>query len=198
MEQFNNQSTHVKHTAKLSKGFTLLEIMVTVAIAGILSAIALPSFNDFLVRMRVDNEVIEIQRLLLTARNTAINTGLSITVCPLTVTNTCQIPPNWAGRIGVIQLSAIIPINPINDVLIKEKSAIKLGDQLQFAFPSVTYNLTGQLLNNTVGTFSYCPQNKSIYSRGVTVALSGRSSLSNDNNRDGHDQDRAGVNITCP
>lgn len=35
------------------KGFTLMEIMVTVAIVGILTAVALPTYNDYILRGRL-------------------------------------------------------------------------------------------------------------------------------------------------
>ena len=179
------------------QGFTLIEAMVTIAIVAILSAIALPSMSSFLVKMRVDNEVIEVQRLLLTARNTAINSGQSAALCPLAANDTCQNTTNWTGRIGVIKLD---PLN--GDELIKEKSPIKSGDSLIFAFSNVTYNPAGQLgfFNGNSSTFSYCPEGKPDYSRAVVVTISGRSSLSTDNNGDGKDQDRQNNNIStnCP
>ncbi|HCM48086.1 MAG TPA: pilus assembly protein [Colwellia sp.] len=177
--------TQLKHKVL---GFTLIEVLVTIAIAGIAFSIAIPGLNSFTLQMRVDNEVSEIQRLLMTTRNAAINSGAQVSLCPLAADDTCADNNNWAERIGVIT----------NDGLIKEREAISYNDKLQFPSKVVTYSPSGQLANNSDGRFSYCPQGNNEYSRAVTLSLSGRTYLSVDINGDGRDQDRNNNNnIKC-
>ena len=109
---------------KFIEGFTIAELLIGIAIIGILTAIAGPSLGQFMVQSRVDNEVSEIHRLLLAARNSAINSGKNVTICPLSGT-TCT--TNWQNEISVFINSDNTLANnsnyvSANEELIKVKS----------------------------------------------------------------------------
>lgn len=65
----------------LAFGFTLVELMVTVVIAVILAAIAIPDLSDFVTREMVRTEAEALATTLTAARNEAIRSDSVITVC---------------------------------------------------------------------------------------------------------------------
>ena len=62
-------------------GFTLIELMVTLAIAAVLAMLAAPSIRDFIVRSQMTNLGNEFNASILKARNEAVNRNTCVTVC---------------------------------------------------------------------------------------------------------------------
>ena len=72
--------------ASKPRGFTLIEMLVVMAIAAILAALAAPSVRDFLVRNTMNGIASEFQAGVLRARNEAVNRNICTTMCMSTTT----------------------------------------------------------------------------------------------------------------
>lgn len=72
-----------QHTvsSRRARGFTLIEMMVAVAVLGVLLAIAGPTFSDIIRNNRTAAEANELVGALTIARNEAAKRGLPITLC---------------------------------------------------------------------------------------------------------------------
>lgn len=64
-----------------TKGFTVIEAVVTVALIGVLAAIALPSFREFIAARSVSAHVSDFSATLRLARTEAIKRGTNVVVC---------------------------------------------------------------------------------------------------------------------
>lgn len=78
------------HQATQQKGFTLIELMVVIAIMAILLALAVPNMSKFLAQWRQASAVTAFSGSLRQARSEAIKSSRIVTMCPAnTAQNAC-------------------------------------------------------------------------------------------------------------
>lgn len=78
-----------------SRGFTLIEAMVVIAIASILMALAAPSFRTMTQKFRAEKQVGALNGDLQFARSEAIKQGMPVTICASTNGTTCTKSNVW-------------------------------------------------------------------------------------------------------
>ncbi|CAN5275047.1 hypothetical protein BH10PSE16_BH10PSE16_28100 [soil metagenome] len=81
-----------------SRGFTLLELMVTLAIAAILATLAAPALQDIIIKSRLSGVGNQFTGHILRARNEAISRNTCTIMCLSTTTDT-TITTNSSGKV---------------------------------------------------------------------------------------------------
>ena len=96
---------------QVQKGFTLIELMIVVAIIGILAAVALPAYQDYTVRARVSELI-----LAASSAKTALSEGMQTTgswsatwMSSITISATGLIAAATVGTTGQIIVSGTAP-----------------------------------------------------------------------------------------
>ena len=158
------------------KGFTLVELMVTIAIAAILLIIAAPSLNNLYQATRAEMATKKLHQLIQFARSQAVSTEQNVTICHLE-NNACN--DNWSDGITVfIDLNANnrldaedIELEHID--IINDKDEIKVNARGRFQF-----NANGRVGRG--GTVAYCPEDyENVPSKQIVISGPGRISSRN-------------------
>ncbi|WP_351088441.1 GspH/FimT family pseudopilin [Shewanella sp. S1-49-MNA-CIBAN-0167] len=162
-----------------AKGFSLIELIVTMLIATLISLIAIPSFTALIEQVRASSNIKVIQQTIQLGRNMAISYGSRVTICPL-VDNLCS--SDWS-----IGLSVFIDHGQKNqldarDRLLQQTSPFHENDYIDYNRPAIRFQPDG-LASGTNGTLTYCPGSvDSPYSKAVIVNQAGRVRVSNKKN----------------
>jgi len=158
-----------------NKGFTLIELMITIAIASILIAIATPSFSRMVISNSVSADQDAIFRLILTARSEAIKRGEKVSLCKSINLTACDTSATWTNGLIVFSDTDADGVIDSGDEILKINEALDLSISVVFSGGNyLSFNSLGQSDNNT-GTFTFNHSSGDAeYTRTITISATGR------------------------
>ena len=139
--------------AKRQSGFTLLELMVTLSVAAILSVLAYPNMRDFMRRNRAVEQSNGMQSNLQNARGQAAATRSYVSICPVTAPGglVCDVADGDYANGWLIYTSSAPNIAYVaaTDTLEQTVAAPTNTAILADTAGVLTYNSLGELLVST-------------------------------------------------
>ncbi|KPJ92750.1 MAG: hypothetical protein AMJ53_08750 [Gammaproteobacteria bacterium SG8_11] len=190
-------------------GFTLIELMVTIALAAIILTQAVPSFNALVQNNRLISQKNEFISTLNLARSEALKRGTRVTVCASTDQNTCD-TTDWEK--GWIVFSDRDADNVLDagtgacldneDCLIRVNAGLSDGNTLSAkksgtaaAAGFIQYTPRGAV--DSAATFTFCDQRGEEHARATNINNLGRAISASDSGADGIVNDVDGSNVSC-
>jgi len=154
----------------LHKGFTLIELIVTISVVAILLTIAIPNFQTFVLNNRLTGQANDMMTALNYARSEAIKRGL---------------PVSMSSNSGTADWSAgwIVFADPNNDGIFnagdtKLRAVPALGgsNTLNAGLAAVTFD-SGGFARTSATTFRLCDSRPAAFARSIELLGSGRAKV---------------------
>jgi len=160
------------------RGFTLVETVITLAVAAILVTIAVPSMQDFVARNRMTTELNTLVASMYLARSESVKRLQKVKVCPANADFTqCVATPNWAtGWMVFIDANNDDKVTA-GDVILQQNPALPNQDRIKIVGDSgnltAVFYPTGQAPGSN-NTFSFCDADGVVPKKNVVLSPEGR------------------------
>lgn len=210
-----------------ARGFTLIELMVTIAVIAIMAALAVPQLNSFMRSNRLTSQINSFVSALQVARSEAVKRGAHVVVCASSDQQKCDTTQWELGWIVFVDDSSnpftfAAPTNPTASQILRVGGKLGGDDTLRDSLSAAGTNTTGAIIykasgapitstaNTSGNTFTLCDpgdaadpnntSNRQKRARAVNIRVSGLISLATDTNTTKDDivNDYNNNNVTCP
>ena len=186
--------------ARRPAGLSLLELLITLTIAAVLTGLAYPNFQSFLARVQTTTRINDLVSLVRFARHAAISEQRWVGLCPA-LGERCTNSPDWETGIMVFADGNRDGTRQPAEPVLAYQPALKPGERLRWrAFRRQNYlqfRARGYT-NWQNGTFLYCPADADPrYAKGLILNIKGRTAPTRDNDGDGVDERADGTPLRC-
>ncbi|AXR07215.1 GspH/FimT family pseudopilin [Salinimonas sediminis] len=181
-------------TINKQRGLTLVELMITIAIAAILMTIGAPGISSMLQQNRIIADINNLSAVARAARFSAVDEGSNVVLCPTKDYNSCT--GSWQeGKMAFIDSNS-------NGNRENGEAMIAAVDQVSGT--STVSGISGTLTFRPDGSISnqaaivVCPTSGDAkQASALILSLFGRIAVAVDSNDDGIKENAAGANISC-
>lgn len=181
-------------------GFTLIELMITIVIASILAATAIPSFTNMIKNGRTTSAYNGLVSEISYARSEAVKRSVNVSVCARATDTSCASGTSdwsdgWLVYVETVSNSTL----DANEEILRVNQKLQ-GDQSlnahDFTNTSViTYRPRGN--TSSPGYFTVCDDRGSKYAKAVNILITGAVRKAVDANDNNIVEDMSGADIGC-
>lgn len=190
------------HDVHGAGGFTFIELVITLVILGILTAMGVPAYTQFVRDSRRAGVLNEFSAALNLARSEAVKRGVPVAVCRTADGANCG--GNWSGGwLVFVNLDGDSPaVVDVGETVLRSYLVADPANPGYTLTPNnpftnfVAYQPNGGT-NNTAGRFTYCDARDVRSARAVIINITGRPRLSQDSDGDGIHEDEGGADLAC-
>lgn len=167
---------HIARKGCRTAGFTLIELMVTVAVIGVLAVVAVPAMTGLVNAYRLNGAAGELQTAVQLARSEAVRRNVPVTLCGSADGLTCSGATAWNR--WIVRGRDPGTVNTV-DILRDETPAG--GLQVSGPAAGIVFRSSGRIDAQAAVTTCMPVSNPGDNRRAVTVMISGVSSISKSN-----------------